>query len=60
VLHPGFKDIGPYSVIVVELEEGPRITSTYDGSNEEIEVDMKVKVAFEDLGEVTVPKFAKA
>jgi uncharacterized OB-fold protein len=59
VLHPGFKDLGPYSVIVVELEEGPRITSTYDGPNEEIEVDMAVKVTFEDLGEVTVPKFAR-
>lgn len=60
VLHPGFKDIVPYNVIVVELEEGPRFTSNYDGPNEEIEVDMPVQVTFEDLGEVTVPKFAKA
>jgi uncharacterized OB-fold protein len=60
VIHPGFKDIGPYSVIIVELEEGPRVTSTFDGPNEDIEVDMPVKVTFEDLGQVTVPKFAKA
>jgi uncharacterized OB-fold protein len=60
VIHPGFKDIGPYSVIIVELAEGPRVTSTFDGPNEEIEVDMPVKVTFEDLGSVTVPKFAKA
>jgi uncharacterized OB-fold protein len=60
VLHPGFKDIGPYSVIIVELEEGPRVTSTYDGPNDEIEVDMPAKVTFEDLGEVSVPNFSRA
>ena len=60
VVHPGFKDLVPYSVIVVELEEGPRFTSTYDGPNDEIEVDMPVRVSFEDLGEVTVPKFTRA
>jgi uncharacterized OB-fold protein len=60
VVHPGFKELVPYSVIVVELEEGPRFTSTYDGPNDEIEVDMPVRVTFENLGEVTVPKFTKA
>jgi hypothetical protein len=60
VIHPGFKDLAPYSVIVVELAEGPRVTSTYDGPNEEIEVDLPVKVTFEDLGSVTVPKFTRA
>jgi uncharacterized OB-fold protein len=59
-LHPAFKDLGPYSVIIVELEEGPRVTSTFDGPNEDIEVDMPVKVTFEDVGGVSVPKFAKA
>jgi len=60
VVHPGFKDLVPYSVIVVELEEGPRFTSTYDGPNDEIKVDMPVRVTFEDLGEVSVPQFTKA
>jgi uncharacterized OB-fold protein len=60
VIHPGFKDIVPYSVLVVEMAEGPRVTSTYDGPNEEIEVDLPVKATFEDLGSVTVPKFTKA
>ena len=60
VIHPGFKDLVPYSVIVVELEEGPRFTSTYDGPNEEIEVDMPVRVTFEDLSDVSVPKFKRA
>ncbi len=59
-VHPGFKDLVPYSVIVVELAEGPRVTSTFDGPNDEIVVDMAVEVSFEDLGEVTVPKFKKA
>jgi len=60
VVHPGFRDLVPYSVIVVELAEGPRFTSTYDGPNDEIKVDMPVRVTFEDLGEVSVPKFTKA
>jgi hypothetical protein len=60
VVHPGFKDLVPYSVIVVELEEGPRLTSTYDGPHDEIKVDMPVRVTFEDLGEVSVPKFTRA
>jgi uncharacterized OB-fold protein len=60
VVHPGFKDLVPYSVIVVELEEGPRVTSTYDGPNDEIKVDMPVRVTFEELGDVWVPKFTRA
>ena len=32
VLHPGFRDEGPYNVIVVELDEDPRITSNLVGT----------------------------
>jgi uncharacterized OB-fold protein len=58
--HPGFESIAPYNIIVVELEEGPRLNSNYLGTNDEIEVNMAVRVAFEPVGDVTVPKWVKA
>lgn len=58
--HPGFASLVPYNIIVVELEEGPRLNSNYLGPNDELAVNMPVRVAFERAGEVTVPKWAKA
>ncbi len=58
LLHPAFKDEIPYNVIVVELEEGPRLTSNLLGTrNQEIKVGIRIEAVFEDLGGVTVPKF---
>ena len=61
VLNPGFAGEVPYNVIVVELEEGPRLNSNLVGTpNNEIRVDMPVEVTFETYGDVTVPKFRAA
>jgi len=60
VLHPGFREEVPYNVIIVELEEGPRLTSNYAGPNEDLAVDMPVRVTFEQVGEVAVPKWVRA
>ena len=62
ILHPGFRDEGPYNVASIELEEGPRITSNIVGTpNGEIRVGMKVEAVFEDLADdVAVPKFRVA
>ena len=60
VTHPGFANVVPYNVIVVELAEGPRLNGNYLGPNDEIEVDMPVQVTFEQIGEVSVPKWVKA
>jgi uncharacterized OB-fold protein len=58
ILHPGFRDEGPYNVAVVELEEGPRLTSNIVGTaTSDLRVGQQVEVVFEDLGEVCVPKF---
>jgi uncharacterized OB-fold protein len=57
VLHPGFAGEVPYNVIVVELEEGPRLTSNYAGDNADLRVDMALQVVFERIGEVSVPKW---
>jgi uncharacterized OB-fold protein len=59
ILHPGFRDEGPYNVVMVELDEGPRIISNVVGTaNSEIRAGMRVEAVFEELTEdVSVPKF---
>jgi uncharacterized OB-fold protein len=50
LLHPGFKDETPYNVAVVELDEGPRLTTNLVGvANSEIKAGARVEAAFEDV-----------
>ena len=58
--HPGFAPLAPYNIVVVELDEGPRLNSNYLGPNDELAVGMPVKVAFEQAGEFSVPKWVTA
>lgn len=62
VYHPGFATEVPYAVVLVQLAEGPRITSNLVGvPPHEIRIGMPVKVVFEDVSDdVTLPKFAPA
>ena len=54
--HPGMP--APYVVALVELEEGPRLISNIVGcAPEEVEVDMPVRVRFDDVGDFTLPRF---
>ncbi len=59
---PGFTP--PYSIAVVELEEGPRMmTNIVDcpQTPEALQLDMKVQVKFEKLDDkITLPLFAPA
>jgi len=57
-----FKDEIPYNVAEVELEEGPRLfTNLVSVRNEDIQIDMPVEVAFDDVTEeVTLAKFRPA
>jgi uncharacterized OB-fold protein len=59
VYHPGFADEIPYTVGLVELEEGPRMISNIVGiPPEQVVCDMPVRVVFEDIGDIaTLPKF---
>jgi len=56
---PGFK--APYSVVLVELEEGVRLVSNLvDVSPDDISIGMPVEVVFEDIADdLTLPKFRK-
>ena len=59
VYHPAFAAEVPYAVVVVKLEEGPKIVSNLAGIKpHEIKCGMPVEVFFEKLSdEVTLPKF---
>ena len=53
-----WKDELPYTVVVVELDEGPRMTSNLVGGGAEVRIGARVEVAFDDVSpEVTLPKF---
>lgn len=58
--HKSFK--APYSVVLVELDEGPRLISNMvDVKPEDIEIGMPVEVAFDKIDDdLTLYKFKKA
>lgn len=60
--HPGFADRIPYNVAVVELEEGPRITTNIiECANDKLDAGMALSVAFDAVGDgVVIPKFRPA
>ena len=62
VYHPGFADCVPYNVAVVELAEGPRITTNIVGvGNDALRAGMPLQVTFETVAEGTaLPKFTPA
>ncbi|MEE8413524.1 MAG: Zn-ribbon domain-containing OB-fold protein [Dehalococcoidales bacterium] len=57
--NPAFAEEVPYTVAIIETEEGPRITSNVIGIKpEDVRVDMPVEVVFEDVTpEVSLHKF---
>lgn len=62
-MHPAFAADVPYAVVVVALDEGPRIVSRLvDCPPEELAMDMPVEVVFERsaaLGERVLPRFRR-
>ena len=54
-----YKDDIPYTVSIIQLDEGPRMESNLVVSDlEDIRIDMPVKVFFDDVtDEVSLPKF---
>ena len=59
---PAFKADLPYAVLLIDLEEGPRMISTYTGGRpEEVTFDMDVVLVCEKISEdVTLPRFRRA
>lgn len=59
--HPAFAAEIPYNVTIVELDEGPQITTNLVGiENADIRVGMAVTVEWERHADVTLPKFRPA
>jgi len=59
VYHPAFAREVPYAVIVVKLDEGPKMTSNLvDCPVDQIRIGMPVEVVFERVSDaITLPKF---
>ena len=57
--HPGFAPDIPYNFAIVELDEGVRLfSSIVDCPNDQIRVNMPVKVTFDDVtADITLPRF---
>jgi uncharacterized protein len=59
--HPAFFDELPYNLAMVELDEGPRLSTNIVGAkNADIRVGMSVVVDFEKYDDVALPKFRPA
>ena len=62
-MHPAFMGDVPYAVVVVELDEGPRIVSgMVDCPVDELVMEMPVEVVFEQSdrwGDKVLPRFRR-
>ena len=61
---PNFRDIAPYVIAVVELEEGPRLMTNIvdvEPTPENLPIDLPVEVTWEEQeGDITLPMFRPA
>ena len=62
VYHKAFVGDVPYNVVLVQLDEGPRMFSNVIGvPNDQVQVGMRVVVTFDPVTpEVTIPRFQPA
>jgi uncharacterized OB-fold protein len=47
----GFENQAPYALAIIQLDEGPSLTSQIVGSSENIHIGMRVRSVFRKLGE---------
>jgi uncharacterized OB-fold protein len=56
--HPALADRVPYVIAVVELEEGPKLTTNLvDIDPEDVAIGLSVQATFEDVDDVTLVQF---
>ena len=61
--HPFFRNLVPYAVAWVDLDEGPRILANITGIDDptkDISIDQRVSVVWEDHEDLSVPLFKPA
>ena len=57
---PGFEDEMPYSIAIVQLDEGPHMMSNIVNTEvtpQNLKAGMPVEVVFQELGEISLPRF---
>ena len=61
-IHPALVDKVPFATVIVELEEGPRLTTNLvDVAPAEIAIGMPVEVVFQRMNDqITLPLFRRA
>jgi uncharacterized OB-fold protein len=58
---PPFRDVGPYIIATIELDEGVRVMSNViDCEPEDIAIGMKVELAWAEAGDYKFPVFRPA
>ena len=57
--HPFFRNLVPYTVAWIDLDEGPRILSNVIGTDT-VSVGQKVRVEWEEHDELNIPLFKPA
>ncbi len=56
--HPAFADLVPYVIAVVELDEGPKLTTNIVGIDpDDVRIGMRVVATYEDLDDVSLVHF---
>ncbi len=59
--HPAFESRLPYTVAVVQLDEGPRMISNLVGADPAaLQIDQRLRLVIEDESGTAVPRFALA
>jgi uncharacterized protein len=59
--HPAFADRVPYVIAVVELDEGPKLTTNLvDVDPDTVAIGLNVQATFEDVGDITLVNFRPA
>lgn len=57
---PAFRDEVPYNVVQVELDEGPRLTSSVVAPDDDLAIGQAVEVVFEEIsGGAVIPRFRR-
>jgi uncharacterized OB-fold protein len=59
--HPFFRNLVPYAVAWIDLDEGPRLLSNVVGADvDDIEIGQKVEVEWEEHENLSIPLFRPA
>jgi uncharacterized OB-fold protein len=57
---PSYAERVPYTIVLVELEEGPRMIANLLGDATTVRIGDPVELTFETRGEYNLPQFVRA